>query len=50
MLLEALETEVATYLEAHGADRDADGHALVVRNGKSRTSGAPREGRRRALE
>jgi transposase-like protein len=32
-----LETEVAAYLEAHAAERDADGHALVVRNGKSRT-------------
>ena len=37
MLLAALETEVAAYLEAHAAERDADGHALVVRNGKSRT-------------
>src|SRR5262249_23168667 len=37
MLLAALETEVAAYLEAHAADRDTDGHALVVRNGKSRT-------------
>src|SRR5262249_4401140 len=30
-------TEVAAYLEAHTAERDADGHALVVRNGKGRT-------------
>ena len=37
MLLAALETEVTAYLEAHGSERDADGHALVVRNGKSRT-------------
>jgi putative transposase len=37
MLLAALEAEVAAYLEAHVADRDATGHALVVRNGKSRT-------------
>src|SRR4030095_16648662 len=36
MLLAALETEVAAYLEAHARDRDADGHALVVRNGKAR--------------
>jgi putative transposase len=37
MLLAALETEVAAYLEAHAAERDANGHALVVRNGKGRT-------------
>jgi len=37
MLVAALETEVAAYLEAHAAERDSDGHALVVRNGKSRT-------------
>lgn len=37
MLLAALEVEVAAYLEAHGTDRDADGHALVVRNGRGRT-------------
>jgi len=37
MLLTALETEVVAYLEAHAAERDAAGHALVVRNGKSRT-------------
>ena len=37
MLLAALETEVAAYLEAHAGDRDASGHALVVRNGKGRT-------------
>jgi putative transposase len=37
MLLAALETEVAAYLEAHATDRDAAGHALVVRNGKGRT-------------
>jgi|SRR5437879_1243314 len=36
MLLAALETEVAAYLEAHAAERDAAGHALVVRNGKGR--------------
>ena len=37
MLLAAMETEVAAYLEAHAAERDGDGHALVVRNGKGRT-------------
>src|SRR5262245_47344380 len=37
MLVAALETEVAAYLEAHRGERDADGHALVVRNGKGRT-------------
>jgi len=37
MLLAALETEVAAYLEAHRDERDDDGHALVVRNGKGRT-------------
>jgi transposase-like protein len=37
MLLAALETEVAAYLETHAAERDGEGHALVVRNGKGRT-------------
>jgi transposase-like protein len=37
MLLAALETEVAGYLEAHAPERDAAGRALVVRNGKGRT-------------
>ena len=37
MLVTALETEVAAYLEAHGDERDEEGHALVVRNGKGRT-------------
>jgi len=37
MLVAALETEVAAYLEAHGDERDEEGHALVVRNGKGRT-------------
>ena len=37
MLVVALETEVAAYLEAHRDKRDGDGHALVVRNGKGRT-------------
>jgi hypothetical protein len=37
MLVAALETEFAAYLEAHCAERDDAGHALVVRNGKGRT-------------
>jgi hypothetical protein len=37
MLLAALESEVTAYLEAHHNERDEDGHALVVRNGKGRT-------------
>jgi hypothetical protein len=37
MLVAALETEVAAYLEAHRDERDAAGYALVVRNGKGRT-------------
>ena len=37
MLVAALETEVAAYLDAHAGERDDAGHALVVRNGKSRT-------------
>ena len=37
MLVAALETEVAAYVEAHREKRDDDGHALVVRNGKGRT-------------
>ena len=37
MLVAALETEVAAYLQAHGNERDDEGHALVVRNGKGRT-------------
>src|SRR5262245_60357099 len=36
MLVAALEAEVAAYLEAHRDERDDDGHALVVRNGKGR--------------
>ncbi len=35
MLHQALEVEVAAYLERH-QERDARGHALVVRNGKAR--------------
>src|SRR5262245_51233616 len=37
MLVAALETEVAAYLEAHDDERDDAGRALVVRNGKGRT-------------
>lgn len=36
MLVQALEAEVATYLERHAEDRDGRGHALVVRNGHAR--------------
>jgi len=35
MLAEALQSEVAEYLDAHKVYRDDDGKALVVRNGKS---------------
>jgi transposase-like protein len=35
LLVQALEVEVAEYLETHQA-RDENGHALVVRNGKAR--------------
>ena len=35
MLVKALEIEVAAYLERHRQERDAKGHALVVRNGKA---------------
>ena len=37
MLVAALESEVATYLETHSDEHDEEGHALVVRNGKGRT-------------
>src|SRR5690242_1402768 len=37
MLVAALEAEVAAYLEAHRGERDEDGYALVVRNGKGRS-------------
>lgn len=36
MLVQALEAEVATYLERHAEERDGRGHALVVRNGHAR--------------
>jgi transposase-like protein len=35
MLVKALETEVAAYVARHRQERDASGHALVVRNGKA---------------
>jgi hypothetical protein len=40
-LVGALEAEVATYLERHGDERDASGHALVVRNGRARPRPSP---------
>lgn len=36
MLLAALEAEVAEYIERHQQERDANGYALVVRNGRAR--------------
>lgn len=36
MLVAALEVEVGEYLDAHRGERDAEGHALVVRNGRAR--------------
>ena len=45
MIVAALETEVAAYLEAHGDERDDEGHALVVRNGKGRTRSRSGPGR-----
>jgi len=35
MLHQAIENEVAEYIEAHRGERDPDGHQLVVRNGRS---------------
>ncbi|HJQ84887.1 MAG TPA: hypothetical protein VKA21_12470 [Candidatus Binatia bacterium] len=32
MLAAALETEVAAYLDAHGDERDDEGHALAPRS------------------
>ena len=37
MLVKALEEEVADYIERFRDERDAEGRALVVRNGKART-------------
>ena len=39
MLMSALEEEVAAYIDRHQAERDAEGHRQVVRNGKA----APRK-------
>jgi len=36
MLMTALHEEVADYVERHSEERDEDGHALVVRNGRAR--------------
>jgi len=37
MLIEALKAEVDDYGERHRGERDEQGHALVVRNGRART-------------
>lgn len=37
MLEDALQVEVAAYVERHRGKRDESGHALVVRNGKARS-------------
>ena len=37
MLMEALDAEVADYVERHQAQRGDDGRALVVRNGRARS-------------
>jgi len=36
MLMAALKTEAADYVERHGDERDAEGRALVVHNGRSK--------------
>ena len=36
MLMKAMEAEVASYVDAASDERDEEGHALVVRNGKGR--------------
>jgi hypothetical protein len=36
MLIAALEAEVEVYIQRHQNERDKAGHALVVRNGRSR--------------
>jgi transposase-like protein len=36
MLVTAMEAEVASYVDASSGERDEQGHALVVRNGKAR--------------
>ncbi|MEZ6018441.1 MAG: IS256 family transposase [Planctomycetota bacterium] len=35
LLQEAIEQEVAAYIDAHAAERDEEGHRLVVRNGRA---------------
>ena len=37
MLMEALQLEVADYVDKHRDERDEDGKAMVVRNGKAKT-------------
>jgi len=37
MLIEALKAEANDYIERHRTERDEQGHALVVRNGRGRT-------------
>jgi putative transposase len=37
MLMEALKAEVDDYVERHHSERDEQGHALVVRNGRAAT-------------
>lgn len=37
LLTEALQREVADYVDRHKNERDEEGHALVVRNGKAKT-------------
>ena len=37
LLMSALDIEVSNYLEAHRAERDEKGHALVVRNGRAKS-------------
>lgn len=37
MLIEALKAEVDEYVERHRSERDEQGHALVVRNGRAQT-------------
>ena len=36
MLIQALRAEVDDYVQRHRSERDAHGHALVVRNGRAR--------------
>ena len=41
LLQEAIEQEVAVYIDAHAAERDEGGHRLVVRNGRAPVSTSP---------